>query len=359
MTHLIEQEIARYVDRVRSALSDLPPATRDELLEDLPEHLAEVAAEAATAGETAGSLTDRLGPPEAYARELRAAAGVAPPTAPANLDQRVGSLVRKGRDRLRAIDRRLGPVIGYERLSDYLRLLRPAWWVLRGYLAAMLIAFFAYGSSGLLPRLGGSTLAALLLLAATVTGSIWLGRRTASLGRRGTLMMRLGTGALVLFGLAGFIGWGSYTSPGIQYQPVYNDQYSDIRDVYVYDSEGRLLEGVRLFDQNGRPIRLGDPWCESAQERLRTTVGDPYYTDPAQQPYPYCPEGAPFRLHPTSPAPPAGPVASPRGSAVPSPGDGADPSPDGGADPSPIDSPDPTGTPADDASPEASPSPTS
>ncbi|MEE3919703.1 hypothetical protein V2I01_19575 [Micromonospora sp. BRA006-A] len=39
------QEITDYVDRVRAALADLPPAVRDELTEDLPEHLAEVAAE--------------------------------------------------------------------------------------------------------------------------------------------------------------------------------------------------------------------------------------------------------------------------------------------------------------------------
>ncbi|MGV9767766.1 HAAS signaling domain-containing protein, partial [Micromonospora tulbaghiae] len=63
------QEITDYVDRVRAALADLPPGVRDELTEELPEHLAEVAAE----GE--GTLVDRLGTPEAYAAELRAAAG--------------------------------------------------------------------------------------------------------------------------------------------------------------------------------------------------------------------------------------------------------------------------------------------
>ncbi|MEE6257548.1 HAAS signaling domain-containing protein [Plantactinospora sonchi] len=357
MTHLTEQEIARYVDRVRAALSDLPPATRDELLEDLPEHLAEVAAEAGTAagvGGAAGSLVDRLGPPEAYARELRAAAGVAPPAATVNLDQRVGAVVRKGRARLRAVDLKLGPVIGYERLSDYLRLLRPAWWVLRGYLAAMLIAFVAGGSYGLLPRLGGSNLAALLLLAATVTGSIWLGRRTARMTGRSKLMLNLGTGALVLFGLAGFLNAG-INGPVVEYQPVYTDEYSGIRDVYVYDSEGRLLEGVRLFDQNGQPIRLGEPWCAEAQQRLQAG-DDPYYNDPAQQPYPYCPEGAPFRLHPTSPPAPAGPVATPSGTVGPTPGDGGAPTPSDGGAPTPSEDAGPTT--GEDADPEVAPTPT-
>ena len=53
-------------------LGDLPRKQRDELLEDLQQHLAEVGAE----GE--GSLTDQLGPPEAYAAELRSAARLRP-----------------------------------------------------------------------------------------------------------------------------------------------------------------------------------------------------------------------------------------------------------------------------------------
>ncbi len=57
---------------VRAALSDLPAPARDQLLADLEDHLAEVAAESEQ------SLTERLGAPEAYAAELRAAYGAAP-----------------------------------------------------------------------------------------------------------------------------------------------------------------------------------------------------------------------------------------------------------------------------------------
>src|SRR5215510_6762122 len=66
-----ESQISDYLDRVRLALADLPADVRDELLEDLPDHLAEVLAE------DAGTLTERLGEPEAYAAELRTAAGIA------------------------------------------------------------------------------------------------------------------------------------------------------------------------------------------------------------------------------------------------------------------------------------------
>ncbi|MDG4789768.1 hypothetical protein O7626_28235 [Micromonospora sp. WMMD1102] len=335
MTTVTEQEIARYVGQVRAALADLPPPVRDELLEDLPEHLAEVAAEAE------GSLYERLGPPEAYAMELRGAAGVTPPpAATVNLDQRIGAAVRRGRDRLRAADTRLGPVLGYSRLSDFLRLLRPAWWVLRGYLAAMLITVLLTGTSfGLLPRLGGSSLAALLLLAATITGSVWLGRRTDRMGRRPKLVLGVSAVLLVLFGLAGFVELDSRAGgTSVPYEQVYTDQYSGVQDVYVYDSEGRLLEGVRLFDQNGEPIRLGHPWCAEAEQRYQDLSG---YNDLTRQPYPYCPEGAPFRFGPTTPpAPePTAPAGSPApGATAPSPTpDGATPgaTPDGGRTPSP------------------------
>ncbi|MDW5323283.1 HAAS signaling domain-containing protein [Plantactinospora sp. KLBMP9567] len=328
-----EQEIARYVGQVREALADLPPPVRDELLEDLPEHLAEVAAEAE------GSLYERLGPPQAYAMELRTAAGVTPPAGAVNLDQRIGAAVRKGRERIRAADNRLGPVLGYTRLSEFLRLLRPAWWILRGYLAAMLITVLLTGTSfGLLPRLGGSGLAALLLLAVTITGSIWLGRRTDRMGRRPRLVLNLGAALLVLFGLAGFVELDSRAGGGstLQYEQVYTDQYSGVQDVYVYDSQGRLLEGVRLFDQSGQPIRLGNPWCAEAQHRYQTM---PEYGDLTRMTYPYCPEGAPFRFGPTSPpAPeptaPAEPTATPGGTAPPA-TPGATASPSGAQTPTP------------------------
>jgi hypothetical protein len=149
-----QDEINLYVFAVRAALGDLPESLRDELLEDLPEHLAEVAAD----GE--GSLADRLGSPEAYAADLRMSAGFVGgfPDPPKRTDQ-----FKEMRDvalaRLRVADVRLGPLFGGERASEFLVQLRPAWWVLRGYLAAMVLAWMLDDSGqpiGLLPRIGGS-----------------------------------------------------------------------------------------------------------------------------------------------------------------------------------------------------------
>jgi uncharacterized membrane protein len=64
----------RFLTRMRAALSDLPPAEVDELLEDTEDHVRELAREH---GED--QLELRLGNPEAYAAELRSAAGYPPP----------------------------------------------------------------------------------------------------------------------------------------------------------------------------------------------------------------------------------------------------------------------------------------
>ncbi|SCL19291.1 Uncharacterized membrane protein [Micromonospora rhizosphaerae] len=284
------QEIADYVDRVRAALADLPPAVRDELTEDLPEHLAEVAAEAD------GSLVDRLGEPEAYAAELRAAAGA---DAPAGNRRLAAARVRLGA-RLRALDTRLGPLLGYASTTDFLRLLRPAWWVLRGWLAALLVSAALGEPSGLLPRLGDSAVAGLFLLVGGVLASIWLGHRSERLRGWPRRLLRLGTAALVLFSFAMLVNVDQHaSSEDFGYQEVsVGNPYDRVEDVFVYDSEGRLVENAQLFDQNGVPIRLGYPVCaDPRQSSAYRSV---------RQGYPYCPELAPFQPRPpaSTPAPP-------------------------------------------------------
>ncbi|WP_434742917.1 hypothetical protein [Micromonospora sp. SH-82] len=241
---------------------------------------------------------------------MRVAAGATGPAGGRNLDQRAAAAWAGARTRLRGADRRLGPLLGYASASEYLRLLRPAWWILRGYLAAMLVTVATTGGSfGLLPRLGGSTLAALLLLAVCVVASVWLGRRTPGLGRWPRRAVGAGTAVLVVFALAAFADldgsrrdWGGGDYGTISVETPY------IGDVFVYDSEGRLVPDARLFDQDGNPIRLGDPYCE-------------YGTDPARAAdeqrvptYPHCPQREPFRAAPgtseSSGSPTSGPDPS-------------------------------------------------
>ncbi|MFE9959804.1 HAAS signaling domain-containing protein [Micromonospora sp. NPDC005299] len=311
------QEIADYVDRVRAALADLPPTVRDELTEDLPEHLAEVAAEAD------GTLVDRLGEPEAYAAELRSAAGAETGTGPGRRRRLAAARARAG-TQLRALDTQLGPLLGQSSVSEFLRPLRPAWWLLRGWLAALVISLVLQQPSGLLPRLDGSVLAGLFLLAGTVLASVWLGRRSPGLRGWPRRLLRLGTAALLLFSFAMLVNVDQHASSDQfgSYQEVsVGDRYDSIEDVFVYDQEGRLVRNAQLFDQNGVPIRLGWPTCMSADGNM----------PPPRNAYPYCPDRAPF-------GPPA-PAAPPAVSAPPAPGATATPAPSGSATPAPTLSP--------------------
>ncbi len=289
MNRTAQDEITDYVERVRAALSDLPDTTRDELLEDLPEHLAEIRAEDTV------TLTDRLGTPESYAAELRATAAGYVGGFPDPPQQRWEPLLEMRDNALQVLGRadvKIGPVIGYVKASDFLVLLRPAWWVLRGYLAAMAIAYLFDSSSqapGLLPRIGGSTIIALVLLAACVIGSIVLGRRRLQLARGPRYALFGGTAVLVLFALIGFS-----TADGDVRDPSYSgvgysgggNPYDNVGDVFVYDANGKLVPGARLFDQEGSPIQLGNPWCNDE------TTGESYHS--RNMGYPYCPESAPF-----------------------------------------------------------------
>ncbi|WP_433495030.1 HAAS signaling domain-containing protein [Micromonospora sp. CA-248089] len=286
------QEITDYADRVRAALVDLPPGVRDELTEDLPEHLAEVAAE----GE--GALVDRLGTPEAYAAELRAAAGAGEGRRPARF-HRLAEAREQAATQLRLLDRQLGPVLGHETVSDFLRPLRPAWWLVRGWLAALIVAWMVDGRSGLVPRLDGNSSMGLLLLIGAIVASMWWGRRSAGITGWRRQLHQIATAALLLFSIAVLAEvderadtdvYGSYEQTSVDHR------YERIEDVFVYDQQGRLIRDARLFDQNGVPITLGWPSCMAdtgAVPEMRNT-------------YPYCPERAPFGP-PVSPsiAPPA------------------------------------------------------
>ena len=283
-------EITAYVEAVRAALAGLPETTRNELLEDLPEHLAEVAADGI------GTLTDRLGPPSVYASELLASAGFVGgfPDPPPSVD-RYAELREVTLQRLRVVDAKAGPLFGYARASEFLTLLRPAWWVLRGYLAAMVVAWLLDDSGqpiGLLPRIGGSEVIAVLLLAAAVLGSIWLGRRSLRLNQWPRYALWAGSAVLVLVALGGFLSADSNARDSM-YTDVNNydnNPYGHVQDVFVYDEQGRLIQGARLFDQDGQPIRMGSPYCQQEEPYADSVPA------PDDSKYPYCAQNAPFRM---------------------------------------------------------------
>ena len=128
-----ENQVARYATAVRAAFADLPGPDRELLLEDLEDHLQEVAAEAG------GPLSERLGRPEAYAAELRASAGLPAPDPGAHREG--GSWLRRtwGAQQLGRLWAAVSTHPAARATLDFLPELRPAWWVLRGYLAVQAV----------------------------------------------------------------------------------------------------------------------------------------------------------------------------------------------------------------------------
>jgi hypothetical protein len=247
MTTVHDPDVTAYLRDVRAALDDLPPDDREELLEGLEADLTELRAE------QSGSLTERLGSPEAYAAELRSAAGLPPHRAvPATTTgDRLREAARPAIERMRAVP-------GAGRAARLLDELRPAWWVARGYLVAWIISrSMTRRNPGVLPRLEDSLELGLLLLLGAVLVSVWIGRRRSAHPGIRAAVVALNVAVLFL----AFVN-------GIQYPDTDGNEVSYpccglispagnvITDIRPYDSEGRPLSDVQLYDQYGLPVEV-------------------------------------------------------------------------------------------------------
>ncbi|HET9556553.1 MAG TPA: hypothetical protein VFS70_05385 [Actinomycetota bacterium] len=263
MNDTIGAEVARYATAVRAAFADLPRPDRELLLEDLEDHLQEVAAEAG------GPLSERLGRPEAYAAELRASAGL-PATVPGAHGRRRGLRESAVAHRLERLWRgaRAHPAGGA--VVDFLPELRPAWWVLRGYLAVQAVAiatsllFQGAGLSFPVPALFGSRVLGLLATVAAVVASVALGRRRDAASHRVRALTLAGNAALALFAVFVLLELGS-SEANDDYRPEYVTSYSgpldglrsdgkEISNIFPFDADGKPLRDVYLIDQDGDPV---------------------------------------------------------------------------------------------------------
>ena len=258
---VVPSELEAYLAAVREALADLPSAERDDLVAEVEASLLE------SAGESSGPIATRLGPPEDFAAELRAAAGLqAVASAPRRELPDVVAAVRTwaANDQTIASVRRLA--------SD----LAPIWWFARGYVAVGVLAYAidapwstAYpfvprlGLEGLVAESGGFGLLAILL---GVVASVWRGlhaRRTGSRFPRLALVANLALAiscvpvAQELADRAGSTALVSLASaavpepaPGLALDGV------PIDNIYPYTRDGRLLHDVLLYDGAGRPIEI-------------------------------------------------------------------------------------------------------
>lgn len=234
-----------YLAAVGAALAGVPDSDRQELLDDLAEHLAELA------HESDAGLIERLGPPEQYAAELLASAGIELGRAkPAWQRSQVVERVRAATARFDSA--------GTRRLQAFLADLRPGWWVARGWLVVAAIAARHGLQEALwLPNVTHNDVQNVVLLAGAVALSVWVGRGPKWAAWIATA---IGIVALVSVGTADRSYFyqvndqSYYPSQGMLTDP--NGRV--IENIFAYDASGKPIRGVFLVDQNGVPIDIGN-----------------------------------------------------------------------------------------------------
>ena len=243
----------RYLAQVREALDDLPPQQADDLLEDLPGHLHEASADSGQ------PLERTLGTPEAYAAELRSSAGLPPRTtgrpAAAPFALPGAHLADATARRARMLGDRARETPQGRAVLDFVRQLRPAWWVLRGYLVlavpAALGVLFGIGLPPFLTLFGSDLLGLLAVVAAVVT-SVRLGMRSDGLPLPQRQLVAVGNVGVVLLALLGGLALGERVSydGGVVYASTQSGYLQGpdggISNIYAFGAQGRPLQDVRL-----------------------------------------------------------------------------------------------------------------
>jgi hypothetical protein len=243
-------DVTTYAASVRAALSDLPSDQAEVLLEDLEDHLREIAAEAG------GPLGERLGPPEQYAQELRAAYG-APQANPRHQRPLLRDL-QIARGRITASD-------WYRQVRAFLPELRPAWWVLRAYLVVLILtAALSPGYElGPIPNPGTKHgLAELLATGVAIWLSVRIGRRNRGLPQGAHV---LAVAANVMIAFVAVLVLAHMRSPVYSeligtaspvQSPFVAAFAGEVTNIYPYSQDGKPLLNVLLYDQDGRPIAV-------------------------------------------------------------------------------------------------------
>ncbi|GAB2810016.1 hypothetical protein GCM10022221_04270 [Actinocorallia aurea] len=231
--------VTEYAAAVRAALADIPQADREELLEDLEEHLAEVAAE------HDGPLEGRLGTPQSYAAELRAAYTDAAPVKTRRGARELLSTVDVRRRRVK--DSVLPPG---STLRVVLGDLRPIWWVARGYFTGFLLNAILGEGRAYIPN----DPFALLVMLLAVCGSVWLGSRARRGAPRRTAAV-LAVAALTGLGLLGGMAFAATAEDDhAEAVAISAGPLGDVANIYVFTKDGKPVKDVLLYDQWGEPI---------------------------------------------------------------------------------------------------------
>src|SRR5713101_1117388 len=243
-------DVATDAASVRAELSDLPRDQAEVLLEDLEDHLQEIAAEAG------GPLAERLGSPQQYAQDLRAAYGAAQVN-----QRRLGPVLRD----LQAARARVTESDWYRQVRAFLPELRPAWWVLRAYLLVLILtAAFSPGYDlGPIPNPGTKHgLAEIFATGVAIWLSVRVGRRNRPLPQPARVLalsanVLIAFVALVVLGNMHSLTYSEVIGASPE-QPPFNAAYAagPLTNIYPYSQDGKPLTNVLLYDQDGRPLTV-------------------------------------------------------------------------------------------------------
>lgn len=253
MNDTVSAEVRDYVAGVRAALADLPVEDVEEFTTGMEADLGERLAEP---GE--GTLRDRLGEPDAYAAELRSAAGLPPRAALVQpkkpVAQRVSGLWS---------DVSSGVLKAMPWLSD----LRPLWWAVRGFILVGAPMWLIGGPTVFYGAIGAivSVVLGLLVRQRVLTGT-WIPPVRVIGNVIAVALLPIALVALV--DRAPLNSDSYFAEPQASSGPGggLTNNAEEVANVYAYDETGRRIDKVRLFDQNGRALRVGNDFIYSTDD---------------------------------------------------------------------------------------------
>lgn len=252
-----ERTAEEFAAAVRGHLSDISTDELDELLDGLAADLLE----RVIAGE-------QLGEPEAYAEELRQAAGIPPRSTTETRERKslVAVLSEWGRERWQKLGDRIEASTALRAIRDFLVALRPVWWIVR---AAVLTWFLLLITGAPMHSLNLISWAFGCFIALAILSVQW-GRGKWVPNRALVWLRRLGTATAVVLLLPALIFVDNNLSRLIDnaYYAQYEEPYQQglvadgrqITNIFAFDCSGQPIAAVQLFDQNGDTISTHTPW---------------------------------------------------------------------------------------------------
>lgn len=254
-------QIIDFARGVREHLADLPSDEVEDLTEGLEADLAEAFAE---------DLARELPDPAEYALELRTAAGL-PPQASAGKEG-IRHAAKGVVDSIRLTASRLRTTPATAGVIEFLVSLRPFWWVARAVVAYM----FCVWMTGVARQLVPHTAVQWAVLAAFVVISVQWGRgRWRARWMHWPLLVANAFAVLVLIPVvshqaeqsltwqeaAAVFGVNDGGPVNAAAEPMAGVQLNgkDVTNIFAYGADGKLLDGIQLFDQDGHPLATSVP----------------------------------------------------------------------------------------------------